>query len=79
MTFERLGSREPYGRGGSERCGWDRFRYPDGEEAQREVIAHPGAVAIVAHDGGSAFCEQQALQPSCATIATAPGCAITSR
>ena len=28
----------------------DRFRYEDGEEADREIAVHPGAVAIVAHD-----------------------------
>jgi ADP-ribose pyrophosphatase len=28
----------------------DRFRYPDGEVVDREVIRHPGAVAIVAAD-----------------------------
>ena len=28
----------------------DRFRHSDGEEVEREVVAHPGAVAIVAHD-----------------------------
>jgi ADP-ribose pyrophosphatase len=28
----------------------DRFRHADGEEVTRELIAHPGAVAIVAHD-----------------------------
>jgi 8-oxo-dGTP pyrophosphatase MutT (NUDIX family) len=28
----------------------DEFRYPDGSSSQREVVAHPGAVAIVAHD-----------------------------
>ena len=27
------------------------FRHEDGEEVRREVISHPGAVAIVAHDG----------------------------
>jgi 8-oxo-dGTP pyrophosphatase MutT (NUDIX family) len=26
------------------------FRYPDGSTATREVIGHPGAVAMVAHD-----------------------------
>jgi 8-oxo-dGTP pyrophosphatase MutT (NUDIX family) len=26
------------------------FRYPDGETAEREIVAHPGAVAVVAHD-----------------------------
>src|SRR4051794_7094394 len=28
----------------------DEFRYPDGSTAVREVVGHPGAVAIVAHD-----------------------------
>lgn len=28
----------------------DRFRYPDGEVVEREVIRHPGAVAILAVD-----------------------------
>lgn len=28
----------------------DRFRYDDGEEADREIVSHPGAVGIVAHD-----------------------------
>ena len=28
----------------------DRFRYPDGSERDREIVSHPGAVAIVAHD-----------------------------
>ena len=29
----------------------ERFRYDDGEEAEREFVSHPGAVAVVAHDG----------------------------
>ena len=28
----------------------EEFRYPDGSTAQREVIVHPGAVAMAAHD-----------------------------
>jgi 8-oxo-dGTP pyrophosphatase MutT (NUDIX family) len=28
----------------------DRFRYADGEERERQVVTHPGAVAVVAHD-----------------------------
>ncbi|PTL54787.1 NUDIX domain-containing protein [Paraconexibacter algicola] len=28
----------------------DRFRYPDGETVEREVITHPGAVAVLAVD-----------------------------
>ncbi len=27
-----------------------KFRHSDGEEAEREVVEHPGAVAILAHD-----------------------------
>jgi 8-oxo-dGTP pyrophosphatase MutT (NUDIX family) len=37
----------------------DRFRYDDGEEAEREVIAHPGSVAVVAHDGESLYLVKQ--------------------
>lgn len=29
----------------------DEFRYSDGSTAEREIITHPGAVAIAAHDG----------------------------
>jgi ADP-ribose diphosphatase len=28
----------------------DRFRHPDGSIADREVMGHPGAVAMIAHD-----------------------------
>ena len=27
------------------------FRHEDGEEVEREIVGHPGAVAVVAHDG----------------------------
>ena len=58
MSFERLDSETVWqGRIGTVRL--DRFRYPDGEEAEREVIAHPGAVAIVAHDGERLFLVRQ--------------------
>ncbi|GAC1320706.1 MAG: NUDIX hydrolase [Thermoleophilaceae bacterium] len=50
MSFERIGSRVIWsGRIATVRV--DRFRYDDGEQAEREIVAHPGAVAIVAHDG----------------------------
>ena len=50
MSFERLGGETVYeGRIASVRM--DRFRYDDGEEADREIVVHPGAVAVVAHDG----------------------------
>lgn len=28
----------------------DEFRYPDGSTSERQIVSHPGAVAIVAHD-----------------------------
>ena len=37
----------------------ERYRYPDGEEVEREVIRHPGAVAVVAHDGTDLFLVRQ--------------------
>lgn len=47
--MERIGSKTVYeGTIASVRI--DRFRYGDGSEADREVVAHPGAVAVVAHD-----------------------------
>jgi len=58
MAFERLGSETVWeGRIATARV--DRIRYDDGEEADREVIAHPGAVAVVAHDGDSLYLVRQ--------------------
>ena len=58
MTFERVGSETVWeGRIGTVRV--DTFRYEDGEEAEREVVAHPGAVAVVAHDGERLFLVRQ--------------------
>jgi 8-oxo-dGTP pyrophosphatase MutT (NUDIX family) len=58
MTFERVGSETVWqGRIGTVRV--DTFRYDDGEQAEREVIAHPGAVAVVAHDGERLFLVRQ--------------------
>jgi ADP-ribose pyrophosphatase len=37
----------------------DRFRYDDGDEAEREVVAHPGAVAVVPFDGERLFLVRQ--------------------
>ncbi len=37
----------------------DTFRFEDGEEVEREIIRHPGAVAIVAHDGTDLFLVRQ--------------------
>jgi 8-oxo-dGTP pyrophosphatase MutT (NUDIX family) len=47
--MERIASRVVYeGPIGSVRI--DEFRHPDGSTAERQVISHPGAVAMVAHD-----------------------------
>src|SRR3954464_2793776 len=49
MSFERIGGGEVWkGRMVSVRK--DRFRYDDGEEVTREVVDHPGAVAVVARN-----------------------------
>lgn len=37
----------------------DTFRYSDGEEAEREIVAHPGAVGIVAHGDGVVWLVRQ--------------------
>jgi 8-oxo-dGTP pyrophosphatase MutT (NUDIX family) len=37
----------------------DRFRYDDGEEADREIVAHPGSVAVVAFDGDNLYLVRQ--------------------
>jgi ADP-ribose pyrophosphatase len=41
----------------------DRFRYDDGEEAEREIVEHPGAVGVVAHDGETLFLVEQPREP----------------
>lgn len=48
--FERIGSTTRF-EGRIIAVREDRFRYDDGGEADREIVAHPGAVAVVAHDG----------------------------
>ena len=58
MSFTRIGGREIWnGRIASVRE--DRFRYDDGEEAEREIVSHPGAVAVVAHDGEHVYLVEQ--------------------
>jgi ADP-ribose pyrophosphatase len=46
---ERIDSKTVY-EGTIARVRQDQFRYPDGSIAEREVVGHPGAVAMVAHD-----------------------------
>jgi 8-oxo-dGTP pyrophosphatase MutT (NUDIX family) len=47
--MERIGSKTVY-EGKIAKVREDEFRYPDGSTAQREIVGHPGAVAMVAHD-----------------------------
>src|SRR3954470_710618 len=57
-TFERISSKTIHeGRIATFRV--DRFRYEDGQEADREIIAHQGAVGVVAHDGEQLFFVRQ--------------------
>ena len=47
--FARLGAQTKWeGRLATVRI--ERWRHEDGEEVEREVVGHPGAVAVVAHD-----------------------------
>jgi 8-oxo-dGTP pyrophosphatase MutT (NUDIX family) len=62
LTLERIDSR-PAWEGRIARVRVDRFRYEDGEEAEREIVEHPGAVAVVAHDGESLFLVRQPREP----------------
>jgi 8-oxo-dGTP pyrophosphatase MutT (NUDIX family) len=58
MSFERIDSKKVWeGRIATVRV--DCFRYDDGGEAEREIVAHPGAVAMVAHDGETLFLVRQ--------------------
>jgi 8-oxo-dGTP pyrophosphatase MutT (NUDIX family) len=47
--MERIGTRTTH-EGKLSTVRVDEFRYADGETAEREIVAHPGAVGIVAHD-----------------------------
>jgi ADP-ribose pyrophosphatase len=54
MSFERIESKEVW-KGRTISVDQDRFRYDDGEEVEREIVRHPGSVAVVAHDGESLY------------------------
>jgi 8-oxo-dGTP pyrophosphatase MutT (NUDIX family) len=49
MSVERIGSKTVY-EGKIADVRLDEFRYPDGSTSVREVVGHPGAVAMLAHD-----------------------------
>jgi 8-oxo-dGTP pyrophosphatase MutT (NUDIX family) len=58
MSFERIDSKTVW-EGQIATVHVDRVRYADGDEADRERISHPGAVAVVAHDGQRLFLVRQ--------------------
>jgi 8-oxo-dGTP pyrophosphatase MutT (NUDIX family) len=56
--FEPLGGRTVYeGRIISLRI--ERFRFPDGEEVEREIVHHQGAVGVLAHDDADMYLVRQ--------------------
>ena len=57
-AFERIGGDEVWS-GKIASVHVDRFRYADGEEAEREIVRHPGAVVIVAHDDEHVYMVKQ--------------------
>jgi ADP-ribose pyrophosphatase len=58
MAFERIDADEVWsGRIASVRI--ERWRLDDGEEVEREVVGHPGAVGVVAHDGEQLYLVRQ--------------------
>jgi 8-oxo-dGTP pyrophosphatase MutT (NUDIX family) len=58
VRFERIESDEPY-RGKLVGVRKSRYRYDDGEEAERENALLPDAVSIVAHDGERLYLVEQ--------------------
>jgi 8-oxo-dGTP pyrophosphatase MutT (NUDIX family) len=58
VSFEKIGS-ETVWEGKIATVRVDRVRFDDGEEADREIVEHPGAVAVVAHDGERLFLVRQ--------------------
>jgi 8-oxo-dGTP pyrophosphatase MutT (NUDIX family) len=58
MSFERIDSKTVW-EGQIATVHVDRIRYDDGDEADRERVSHPGAVAVVAHDGERIFLVRQ--------------------
>jgi ADP-ribose pyrophosphatase len=71
MSFERVATEEIWnGRIASVRN--DRFRHDDGEVVDREIVSHPGAVAVVAHDGESLWLVRQPREAVCEYLLELP-------
>ncbi|MEA2246640.1 MAG: hypothetical protein QOH46_1169 [Solirubrobacteraceae bacterium] len=56
--FERIEQRLVY-EGRIVRLTIERYRYPDGEEVEREIVRHDGAVAMVVHDDENLYLVRQ--------------------
>jgi ADP-ribose pyrophosphatase len=56
--FHRIGGEEVY-KGKIFSVRRETFRYADGDEAEREVVRHPGAVGMVAHDDDAVWLVRQ--------------------
>jgi 8-oxo-dGTP pyrophosphatase MutT (NUDIX family) len=56
--MERIDSREVF-RGKLSSVSVDRFRFPDGDESEREIVHHPGAVAMLAYDDDVVYLVRQ--------------------
>jgi 8-oxo-dGTP pyrophosphatase MutT (NUDIX family) len=61
-TMERLSSKVVY-EGKIATIRLEKFRYGDGGTEEREIVGHPGAVAIVAHDGETIYLVRQPREP----------------
>jgi len=62
MGFERV-SADTVWKGRIAEVRVEHWRHEDGEEVVREVVGHPGAVAVVAHDGEQLYLVAQPREP----------------
>ena len=62
MAYERVDSKVVW-EGRIAKVRIDTVRYDDGELAEREVVEHPGAAAVVAHDGETLYMVRQPREP----------------
>jgi 8-oxo-dGTP pyrophosphatase MutT (NUDIX family) len=62
VKFERIDSKTEW-EGRIAKVRVDRVRFEDGEEAEREIVEHPGAVGVVAFDGERLFLVRQPREP----------------
>ena len=60
--MERIGG-EVVWEGRITRVRVDHFRYEDGEEAEREIVEHPGSAGVVVHDGEKLYLVRQPREP----------------